>query len=328
LKALVTGATGFIGSHLADLLLEKGYQVRCIYRKTSNLIWLKDKPFELIEAGLSDPDSLKNAVEGIDYIFHSAGLVTARNDEEYLKANRDGTKNLLEAALKYAPNLKRFLLISSQTAVGPSASLDNPVNEKTPLHPITAYGRSKKAAEEEALKYIDRLPITIVRPPAVYGPRDIGIYDIFKVVNKGLITLIGFKKKYISLINSWDLCRGILLAAESENSIGKSYFISSDKFYSWEEVMGIIKTEFGKKHIITIKIPHSLVLSIAGISEFFGRFSKKPPIFNYDKGKDFIQNFWTCSIENAKKDIGYEPKVSLEEGIRATLNWYKENSWL
>ena len=328
MRALVTGATGFIGSHLAELLLAKGYRVRCIYRKTSNLKWLKDKPFELIEATLSNPESLINVVKDVDYIFHSAGLVAAKNDEEFLKANRDGTKNLLEAAVNYAPKLKRFLLVSSQTAVGPSESLDNPVNENSPLHPITAYGRSKKAAEDEVQKYKDKFPITIVRPPAVYGPRDIGVYDIFKVVNKGLITLIGFQKKYISLINSWDLCDGIIMAAESDNTIGKAYFISSKRFYSWEEVMAIIKKELGKNHAFTLKIPHFLVLGIAGISEFFGKFSKKPPIFNFDKGRDFIQQYWTCSIENAEKDFAYSPKVSLEDGIRETIKWYKDNSWL
>ncbi|MFA6569734.1 MAG: NAD-dependent epimerase/dehydratase family protein [Bacteroidota bacterium] len=328
MKVLVTGATGFIGSHIVDKLLSKGYSVRCIYRNTSNLRWLKEKPVELIEAGLSSKDGLAEAVKGVDYIYHAGGLVVAKNDEEYLKANRDGTVNLLNAALENAPDLKRFLYVSSQTAVGPSKSLDKPVDEATPMKPITGYGRSKKAAEEAVQTYFDKLPITVVRPPAVYGPRDTATLDIFKIASKGLLPLMGFNKKYVSIVHSEDLTRGIIEAAESDKTIGKKYFIASDKFYSWDEIMDVIKTALAKKRAIKLRIPHFTIMTVAGVSEFFNKFSKKPSVFNYEKGLDFIQDYWICSIDNAKKDFGYEQKVSLEYGMQDAIDWYKKNNWM
>jgi nucleoside-diphosphate-sugar epimerase len=328
MKVLVTGATGFIGSHVADLLHQRGFQVRCSIRKTSSLKWLADKPYELIEASLSDKDSLIKAVEGVDYIIHVAGLTFARNYDEFLLGNQGGTRNLLEAAQEAAPNLKRFLFVSSQTVAGPSEALDIPKTEDMPSTPITSYGKSKKAAEEEVLKMKDKLPITVIRPPAVYGPRDTAIFDIFKAVKMGLGTLIGFNPKYVSLIHSTDLSRGIVDAALSENTLGETYFVSSKEFYNWDQLMNLIAKGFGKDKIFKLKLPHTLVLAAAGMSQFFGKFSKKPPVFNYEKGIDFIQDYWTCSAAKAKKDFGFEQQVSIEDGLRETAQWYLENKWL
>lgn len=329
MKVLVTGATGFIGSHLADLLNEKGYSVRCTIRKTSNLQWLKGKPYELIEASLSDKASLAKAVEGVNYIYHVAGLVAARSYDEFLKANRDGTVNLIEAAKEYAPNLKRFLYVSSQTAAGPSVSLEKPVTEADECKPLTKYGRSKKAAEEAVWQYKDILPITIVRPPAVYGPRDAEILKIFQTVKSGLGTMVGvLKPKYLSLIHSSDLVLGFVQAAESEKAIGNTYFIASEEFYTWDRLIPLIGQSVGRKHILKLKLPHFLVLGVAGISGLLGKLSSKPPVFNYEKGIDFIQNYWTCSIEKAKQDFGYKQQIPIDKGLFETAKWYKENKWL
>lgn len=328
MKFLVTGATGFIGSHVADELSRRGFEVRCIIRKTSNLRWLEGKNFELTEASLDNPESLKKAMIGIDAVIHSAGLTAAKNYEEFLHGNRDGTGNLLHAAAEAAPGLRRFLYVSSQTAVGPSKSLDEPVTEESPCRPITSYGRSKLEAEREVLKMKDIFPVTVVRPPAVYGPRDTASFDIFKTIYKRFAPLIGLQPKYVSIIHSDDLARGIVDAATSDKSIGETYFISSEKFYNWNEINNYIIKAFNGRKALKIKIPHALVLSIAGISGFFGRFSNKPPVFNYEKGIDFIQEYWTCSVEKAKNDLGFNQKVSLEDGMAETAKWYLENGWL
>jgi len=328
LKVLVTGATGFIGSHIADMLIDKGYNVRCITRSTSNLRWLEGKPIEIVTASLSDIDSFKKSVAGVDYIYHVAGLTFARNYEEFLSCNRDATKNLLTAAEEVCPNLKRFLFVSSQTVVGPSDSLDNPVDEDSQCRPLTAYGKSKKAAEEEVLKFTGKIPFTIVRAPAVYGPRDTAIFDIFKTVKMGLGTLIGFDEKFISLIHSSDLSRGIIEAAESDAAQNNIYFVSSEEFYTWEQLIKVIAKVMGKKFIIKLRLPHVVVLSVAGISEFLGKFSSKPPVFNYEKGIDFIQKYWICSTNKATEHFGYKQKITIESGMKNTIDWYKENKWL
>lgn len=328
MKVLVTGATGFIGSLTADLLYEQGHSIRCNVRSSSNLRWLKDKPYELINVDFQNMDSLYNAVKDVDMIYHIAGATFARSEEEFMKSNRDATKNLLEAAYKICPNLKRFLFVSSQTVAGPAKSLEIPVTEEMQKNPLTAYARSKSAAEEEVIKFKNKLPITVVRAPAVYGPRDTAIIDMFKIVKTGLGVLIGLKPKYISLIHGEDLARGIVLAANSDKSIGEIYYITSNEFYSWDTLMDIMGKTLGKNHIIKIKIPHFIVMSVASISEFISKFKKYPNIFNKDKGRDFIQNFWICSAEKAKNEIGFIQKISLIDGMQETANWYKNEGWL
>lgn len=328
MKALVTGATGFIGSHLTDLLLSRGFEVRCMIRKTSNLRWLDGKPVELVEASLGNFEALKKAVQNVDYVFHVAGLTAARDYSEFLRANRDGTSNLIKAVYENNPNLKRFIYVSSQTVCGPAQSLDKPTDEYDECHPITSYGKSKREAEKIVISYMDKLPITIIRPPAVYGPRDEDILDVFKTVKSGLGTMVGLKPKYISLIHSTDLVRGIADAGVSENTIGKIYFVTSEEIYNWPQLIKIIKAALDKHFVINLRIPHFLVLTVAGISGFIGKFQKNPPVFNYEKGIDFIQKYWICSPARAQKDFGYHQMTSAEEGMNITAKWYKENNWL
>ncbi len=328
MKALVTGATGFIGSQTVDFLLEKGYDVRCTIRKTSNLRWLENKPLDLIEASLSNTEQLIKAVDGVDYIFHIAGRTAASNENQFIEANCNGTENLLKAVDKVQPTLKRFIFCSSLTVSGPAKSLDKPITEDMELNPVTAYGRSKKAAESIVCNYMSKIPITIVRPHAVYGPRDEDIFGIFKAVKMGLGTMIGFDKKYVSLVHSYDLCRGIIDAAESEKTIGEAYNLSSKRPYTWDEVLPAMSKALKAKFYFGIKIPHSVVLSAAYCTELVGKLMKNPPVFNYDKGKDFIQKFWISSIAKANRDFGYEQRISLEEGMEITANWYKKMKWL
>ncbi|MDA3842979.1 MAG: NAD-dependent epimerase/dehydratase family protein [Candidatus Kapabacteria bacterium] len=328
MKALVTGATGFIGSHLADLLHERGLEVRCIARKKSNMRWLKDKPYEIVRASLDDPEALAEAVKGVDYVFHIAGVTFAKDYDEFLKGNRDGTLNLLRAVEEHNPGIKRFLFMSSQTVAGPSVSLDNPVDETSECKPLTSYGKSKKAAEDQVLKFKDKFPITIIRASAVFGPRDEEIFKIFKAAQMGVGTIVGFKPKYLSLIQSGDLVRGCVDAAFSDNTIGETYFISSDEFYTWPQLIEVIREAVGKKYIFKIRLPHIVVLTAAAISQILGTFSKKPPVFNYEKGVDFIQNYWICSVDKAKKDFGYKQELTIEDSIREAIDWYKENKWL
>lgn len=328
MKVLVTGATGFIGSQVAEKLLDAGYNVNCLIRKTSNLRWLQNKNFNLVKGSLSNITSLEDAVSDVDFIYHVAGNTSARNLDGYMQGNCKGTINLIEAALKKAPNLQRFLYVSSLTANGPAISLNEPTTEDMPMLPITNYGRSKKAAEEALEKYKMKLPITIVSPPAVYGPRDTEILSIFKIIKMGIAPYIGFDKKYVSFVHSDDLARGIIEAAESRKTIGKKYFISSDEFYTWKQIYEIIKYMLGKKIVLPINLPHFIVLAAGAISEFFGKFATTPPVFNYEKGIDFIQKYWICSTESAHKDFNYSQKMPIEDGIKNTIKWYKKMNWL
>lgn len=324
--SVVTGGTGFVGSNLVDFLIEKGHYVKCIVRKTSNLKWLKGKPIEIIDCGLEDKDELIKVLEGADYLYHVAGVVKSKTPEGYLRGNVDNTRRLLEASLETESKIKRVVIVSSQTACGPSIGKEV-ANEETLPHPITNYGKSKWQQEQLIVKYMDKLPITICRPPAVYGERDTDIFLVFQAFSRGLMTLIGFNKKMVSLIHVRDLARGIYMSSQSEKAIGETYFITSSEFYDWDQ-FGDITSKVLDKKALKIKIPHSILYSLAAVSEFFALFKKQATIFNIEKARDMVQPAWTCDWKKAERDFGFVQEISLEEGIKRTIDWYKDNNWL
>jgi dihydroflavonol-4-reductase len=324
--AVVTGANGFVGSHLVDFLLSKNYRVRCIVRKSSNLQWLKGKNIEILTCGLTNKEGLREAFNGAEYIFHVAGVVKSKKPEGYFQGNVDTTKVLLDTALEFKDTIKKFVVVSSLTVTGPAEN-GTPVNEETTCNPITTYGRSKLAEEELARSYMDRLPITICRAPAVFGERDTEIFIFFNTFNKGLMTTIGFDKKLLSLIHVTDLVEGFYLAAVNPKSTGETYFISSEKYYTWDEV-GKITSDVLNKKPLKVKVPHSIVYVIAAIAQFTSLFSSKPATLNLEKARDITRHAWICDTTKAKRDLGYCQKISMEEGIKRTCEWYKEVNWI
>ena len=333
-KALVTGANGFVGSHLVEGLLFKGYHVICLVRKTSNLRWLSGLNVEYVYADISEKESLsrkagafgKNVLKNVDFVFHVAGLTKAKSKEEYFKANYEGTKNLLEACVKDNPQTKRFVYISSQAAVGPGKD-DRPLDETAPCNPITDYGKSKLKGEEVVLEYSSKLPVTIIRPPAVYGPRDSDILSFFKVANYGFKTFFGKGESYLSLCYVEDLIDGIILAAESPKATGQIYFIADDEIYSWREAFRIVAKVLNKK-TITLRIPKVFLYTIAFVSENIARVLGKPTVINVQKVREITQKYWLCDVSKAKRGLGFSPKYKLEEGAKKTVRWYKEKGWL
>jgi dihydroflavonol-4-reductase len=325
--AIVTGANGFVGSHLVDYLLIKNFEVRCIVRKSSNLRWLENKNVTIFNCGLFDKNGIREAFKGASYVFHVAGVVKAKNEAGYFKGNVEATKVLLEAAEEFKENIKKFLIVSSQTVSGPSSSINNPVNEETECKPLTTYARSKLKQEKVTLGYKDIFPVTICRAPAIYGERDTEIFIYFQVFNKGLTTMIGFDKKKLSLLHVGDLVEGLYLAAISDKAKGEIYFISSEKFYTWDEV-GQITSKVLNKKAFRIRLPHFIVFTVAAIAQFFAMFSSKPATLNIEKAKDLTQRYWTCDTSKAIHDLGYRQKISIEEGIKRTCDWYKEMKWI
>ena len=326
LIAVVTGASGFVGSHLVDLLLEKNYKIRCIIRKTSNLRWLEGKDVELHICELTDKEGLRKIFEGADYIYHIAGVVKSKKPEGYFKGNVGTTKVLLDVAIEFKDSLKRFVVVSSATASGPSP-LNKPVSEGSQRKPITTYGRSSLAKEELTETYMDKLPITICKVAAVYGERDTEIFIFFRTFSKGLMTKIGLNDKQVSLIHVADAVKGLFMAATSEKATGQTYFITSEKYYTWEEVGNATSKVMNKKPF-TVKIPHFIVYIIAAIAQFFSMFSNKAATLNIEKGKDITRPAWISDYRKAYRDLGFKQEISLEEGIRRTVEWYKQMKWL
>jgi len=327
MEVLVTGATGFIGSFVAEYFASKGYSVRCTVRRTSNLRWVENKGFKLYYSNFDTPESLREAVEGVELVLHIAGTIAAKDYNGYLKGNRDSTYNLLRACEMFNPKIRKFLYVSSLTAVGPAKSLSEPVDETSECVPITKYGQSKLEGEKEVLNFKNLFPVTIVRLPAIYGPRDTALLDMFKVVYKGIAPLVGFNKKYLSLLYCDDAVEGIYLAATSSNSSGEIFFITSEVFYTWEELIDCM-IEVSGRNALKVRIPEFLVYTAGFISEMFGKMNGKVPVFNVEKARDFVQDYWICSPQKAISKLGFRQKVQPKDGFKVTFEWYLKNGWI
>jgi nucleoside-diphosphate-sugar epimerase len=324
MKAFVTGGTGFIGSHLADALLENDAysEIRCLIR--NNEKWLKGKDFTRIRGDLDDLPVLQKAVKDVDVIFHIAGRVKAPTYQELKHANVDATENLLRIAQK--EGVPKIVVLSSLAAVGPSEN--GPVTEEVPMNPISNYGKSKKQMESMIHDLADgETSITILRPPAVYGPREDQIYSFFKMVNNRICPIIGDgERPRISMVYVGDVVHGILQAAQQKSSGVATYLISGPDIYTWNQIRGTTTKVLGKK-AIPIYVKPKIVEKIAGTVEKAASFLGIYPVLNKEKAKELILE-WTCTSEKAQREINYQPQYSLAEGISRTIHWYQKHHWL
>ncbi|MFH2001552.1 MAG: NAD-dependent epimerase/dehydratase family protein [Planctomycetota bacterium] len=325
IKALVTGAGGFVGSHLTEALLRKGMRVCALVRNPDRLRWLKNIPdVEMRYGSLEDTASLEAAVQGVDLVFHAAGVVKTRQEDTYFRVNAQGTENLLNAVEKNAPGIRRFIYISSQAAAGPSR-LDRAVREDELPHPLTPYGRSKLEGERHVLERKERLPVTLIRPPAVYGPRDSEIFIYFKIAAKGFIPIPGFGERRLSLVFIDDLVNGIVQASDSKAALGKIYFIKSGD-YGWPELARALKEAVGRG--FPVRVPAWTMMLAARASEAFGKYTGQAIALNRHKARELIQRAWLCSGERAEKELGFQPQWPLQKGMAVTAKWYYDAEWL
>ncbi|MCX7793189.1 MAG: NAD(P)-dependent oxidoreductase [Thermodesulfovibrionales bacterium] len=319
MKALITGGTGFIGSHLAEALIKKGFEVYCLVRDLSNKKWLEGLEVNFIEGDCCVRESLEK-IKKFDYIFHLAGLTKASSWDEFYRANVKGTENIIDVAIKNNPGLKRFILLSSLAAAGPSDN-GRPKCEDSPATPVSAYGKSKLLAEEVLLKHKESIPFTILRPTAVYGPRDRDFFVFFKMVNAGIMPYFG--KAYYSLIYVEDLVKGIILGALRPEAQGKIYFLADGSIITSDEIAFAIAESLQKKPV-RIRIPRNLM-------PFIGRLASKVAknsIINNDKLIELRYTHWICDISRARDELGFNPKVNIREGMKWTANWYRLHRWL
>ncbi len=325
-RAFVTGGSGFIGSHLVEHLKASGYtEIRCLVRSSPK--WLADiDGITLVRGSLFDTDVLEQALEGVDYVYHLAGVTRAPRPEVYYQGNVEATLRLLDTVQRVNPHLSRILITSSLAAVGPSPD-DQPLTEETLLRPISTYGKSKAQMEQQVRPYHDVLPITIVRPPAVYGPRERDIYTFFRVVKRGLCPIIGdHRRPRLSLIHVTDLVQGIQKAAEVPRARGQTYFLGSETYYTWPHIRDAVLQALGTR-AWTIRIPPSLVVLTGTVVEMAGRLMGHYPPLNREKAREMIAS-WMCSVEKARNELNFRQTISLEEGIRQTVSWYQEHGWL
>ncbi len=323
---LVTGATGFIGGNLVHALVQRGYSVTCLVRAYGDTRSLQKLPVRLVHGSLEDAASIRNAVKGARVIFHIAGLTKAPNRNKFFLVNRNGTATLLEILSETVPGPDRFVHASSLAAAGPSA-LDRPLTEEDTPMPVSWYGESKLAAEEEVRKYANAFPVTILRPSAVYGPGDKDIYMIFRMLQRGCLFTPGRFTRQFSLIHVGDLVHAFIQAGESNVPSGDVFFISRPEIHTWEEVGIEIARALGKKYR-RFSFPKWLALTAGAAGDFYSLLSGKTAVLNKQKVRELLQPSWTCNSFKAKTALGFNPAIELRVGIRETVQWYRRQGWL
>ena len=323
--AFVTGGTGFIGSHLVEELLRRGYdEVRCLVRTERK--WLDGLPIKEIRGDLFDDSLIADAVQGVDFVYHNAGVTRAKGWDEFRRSNVDATVSLLRTVADVNPDVRRVLITSSLAAVG---RCDGKVaTEESPLRPVSMYGKSKARMEEEARAFQDDLPTVIIRPPSVYGPREADIYTFFKTLKNRICPVVGsVHKPVLSLVYVDDLVRGMVDAAESDETVGETYFVGSDEFYSWNEVKDAATSALGHG-ALTVSVPQTLVGVLGAVVEAASGLTGFYPPLNREKAREIVHACKMCSVDKARREIGYEQQVPLKEGVNKTIAWYKKEGWL
>ncbi len=330
MNILITGATGFIGGFIVDEALNRGMQVWVAVRPTSSRKYLTDTRIQFLELNLGNKEQMKERMGNLkfDYVVHAAGATKCLHAEDFFRSNTDGTKNLVQALIELQMPLKRFVFVSSLSVYGPVAEKqpyrEICLNDKP--QPNTAYGRSKLAAEQY-IESLSSLPYVILQPTGVYGPRERDYFMMAKSIKSHTDFSVGYKPQDLTFVYVLDVVQAIFLALDSQKTGGK-YMLSDGEVYSSRTFSDLIHRELGKPWLLRIKAPIWLLRIITFCGEYIGRMTGKISALNNDKYNIMKQRNWRCDINPAINDLGYKPKYQLDEGVRLTIKWYKENGWL
>ena len=349
MKILVTGASGFIGSFIVEEALKRGLETWAAVRSSSSRQFLSDERIHFIELNLSSEEQLTEQLRGqeFDYVVHAAGVTKCLDKQEFFRINTEGTQHLVRALLELNMPLKRFVYLSSLSIMG-AIREEQPyqeIRESDEARPNTAYGKSKLEAEqwlcmqnEFATPHSDQseklemrneklFPYVILRPTGVYGPRERDYFMMAKSIKAHTDFAVGFKQQDITFVYVTDVVQAVFLALE-KGKTGRRYFLSDGEVYQSSTFSNLIRQELGNPWWIRITAPIWLLRVITFFGEHIGHLTGKVTALNNDKFYIMRQRNWRCDIEPARQELGYEPQVKLEEGVRRSIKWYKDNGWL
>jgi nucleoside-diphosphate-sugar epimerase len=321
-KAFVTGGTGFVGAHLVQALRARGDQVTCLVRNPAKAQALGWTDVRLVRGDLDDAAALRDGCAGAEVIYHLAGRISARDLDEFMRANRDGTANVLEAAAQGPP--RRFVLVSSLAAAGPTVP-GQPIDETRPPSPVTPYGQSKLAAE--LLVRAMAGSWTIVRPPTVYGEWDREVLKVFKLARAGLAPVFGDGSQELSVIYAGDLAAALVAAATAPATARRVYYAAHSDMTTSRELVRAIGRAVGRQpRIVPLPGPlaRALLWTIGSIAHLAGRAT----LLSGDKAAEFLAPAWTCRPDALARDAGWRAETDLETGLRRTAAWYRKEGWL
>ena len=331
-KILITGATGFIGSFIAEEAINRGFEVWAAVRKTSSRKYLPQPEINFIELNMGDEKLLKEQLQGhgFGYVVHAAGVTKCLNSRDFYRTNTEGTKNLVNAILSLGMPLKRFVFVSSLSILGAireEQPYQDITDDDTP-HPNTAYGKSKLKAEDYLRSLgADRLPFIILRPTGVYGPREKDYFMMAESIKKHVDFAVGYKRQDITFIYVKDVVQAVFLALNG-GTPGSSYILSDGEVYSSRTFSDLIKKELGVKCVLRIVAPLWFLKAVSTMAEAFAHLTGKISALNRDKYHIMKQRNWRCDISKARRELGFCPHYQLPEGVRLTMKWYRENGWL
>jgi dihydroflavonol-4-reductase len=337
-KVLVTGASGFIGSHLAAALVGRGDDVTCLVQKTSKIEGLKSLGVRLVYGDVTQPESLSAVVSGQDVVYHLAGLTMALTKRQFFRVNQGGMHNIAQAcAAQGGPPV--LLIVSSLAAVGPALD-GRPKIESDPPKPVSDYGRSKRAGEQEAENFAGRVPITIVRPPIVLGQGDRLGLPMFRSVNRFGIHVVPNRRRHcFSLIHADDLVELMILAARRGKRLAPSggnglqagqgyYFAACEEDVIYDDLGRLIGAALGRSRVFPLHVGKPAVWTVAAVMETVSQIRRRPLYLHIDKAREINAGSWICSPRKAVEDLGFSVKAPLADRLCQTAQWYRNEGWL
>jgi dihydroflavonol-4-reductase len=331
-RALVTGATGFVGSNLVAELIARGWSVRCLVRDLNRAAPLARLGAELTTGSLQDFDSIVRGTAGTDVVFHVAGRTAAIRRQDFFLDNVDGTRAVMKAAAEQ-PTPPTVVFVSSLAAGGPSIA-GTPRRESDQGTPVSAYGASKLAAEQAATEFADRVPLSIVRPPVVFGPADRNSLQLFKTVIAMRVHLVpGFRTMPMSIVHVADLCAGLIEIAQHGSRVTIAnpsqgiYYITSGPTITYAE-MGRLAARAMDRGVLVMPTPKTIFRIVGGAGEIIGRIRRQPGLINWDKMREATASGWECSDEKLRSELNYNPPLSIEQRFIDTATWYRNHKWL
>lgn len=343
---LITGATGFVGSHVAEAFLAAGRPVRLLVRDPARAESLRRAGAELVVGSLDDGAALREAVEGVRVVAHLAAATRAGSPAEFERVNAEGTRAVLEAVLAEAEGTgkvgtvgqavagpvrsaarrpARLVYLSSLSAVGPARS-GRPVERGDTPRPLTAYGRSKLRGEEIVLGAADRLGVVVLRAPAVYGPRDRDLFTFFRLASLGVLPVPTGPDRRIQMVHVRDLAESVVAAANAADAKGV-YHVAEARSYAWREVLDLVAEAVGRRGRV-VPLPAGLLRAAGAVSEGWSRLWRRPGVFDRDKARELLAEGWLCETEGAREELGFEARTPLDRGLRETAAWYRREGWL
>ncbi|MFO7870653.1 MAG: NAD-dependent epimerase/dehydratase family protein [Kiritimatiellia bacterium] len=326
MKAVITGSNGFIGSHLSGRLARGGWDVISLVRPGSDTHLLNGSDVTIRSVSYADGNALASAIEGSDCLFHVAGLTRGRSAREYTLANTELTGQLLDVCLRLNTPPKRFVYLSSLTAAGPSPGEPYQDETCTP-RPVDDYGSSKLAAERLLTERASGIPVTIIRPPAVFGPGDRNLLPLFRTARRlRAVPVVGRPSRRISFVDVRDLVEGILLSSAASTARGRIYYIAGGT-RTMRDISETVAEALSIPPRI-VSLPPLLARLAGEFGELKWTLTGKPQILSRRKIRDMLRDGWTCDWSKAGRELDYRPRFQLRETMRDTADWYRRTGLL